>query len=129
MKVPGIIAMNSLRVNDTEYEAYSDYVNGIVKRISTRYGTESRSDNPAGIRYYYADNYFKLIYLNSFYGNDNFQVHVSEDYWADIPTGINPMMVNEDGWNYVYQAISAKDRKVITFHIPGKWVEMLNYDG
>lgn len=120
--------MNNLRVNDTDYEEYADYINEIVRYITTEYGTESRCDNPVGIRYYYSDEYFKLIYLNSYYGNDNFQVHVSEKYWSDIPAGINPMIVNEDGWNCVYQAISAVDRKVITFHVPGQWIELLDYD-
>ena len=81
--------------------------------------------NFAGTIYTSQDKRFTLTYKDSAYGNDHYMVEVSSNVWDDIPTGVNPMLIGENGWNLVFHFQDSPDRQLLLSHIPGSWFDIL----
>lgn len=119
LKSPGLVAIpDTLNVDGTPYYDYCSYINKIILDTAVRRGAQTYDG------YIYMDNCVRFLYIDSDYGNDKYCIEVNRSVWDDIPSNINPFMVNEGGvWNLVYEYQDCRD--VLLFHIPGSWVNIL----
>lgn len=126
MKTPGVVAtFKTMYIEDREEIEYCAYINDLIRKISTIKGKPSVSPNFYGTSYVYQEDGLRCTYKDSDYGNDHyhFEVHVSR--WNDIPAGVNPDIVCDEGYNLVYSFQDSPNRNALMMHIPGDWVEIL----
>ena len=123
MKIPQAVVVRPMRVDD-KYLPYCKDLNRIIRRWAIS-GKTSRSPNFAGTTYTYSDDNVVLIYKDSDYGNDHYEIGISCEVWDDLPPDINPYFVMENGLIYVYHFQDSPDRQVLLQHIPGSWYKII----
>ena len=126
MKTPGIVAtFNTKYIEDREEREYCTLINDLIRKVSTQKGRSVVSPNFYGTSYVYQNEGIRCTYKDSDYGNDHydFEVHVSR--WNDIPAGVNPNIICDEGYNLVYSFQDSPDRSALMMHVPGDWVEIL----
>lgn len=116
MNYPGIVTIASKNVNASDYEEFCIWLNQEIK--SRAVGKNMPDDDRT---YIYNDSKIKCTYVASAYGNENYYLEVSADVWNEIPEGVNPALVQDEGWNLVYAYLDGIDRQMIRQHIPGDW--------
>lgn len=126
MKVPGIaLVFKTIDVtHDYEFLEYCKAVNEIIKEKAITRGKIVPSDFYGTIYRYKTKNCI-YQYNDSDYGNDLFAFMVNDRLWDDIPSGLNRALINDDGFNQVYEFQDSPDRKILMHHIPGTWVRFL----
>lgn len=126
MKTPDTVVMfKSKYIKDREEMEYCSYINDLIRRITTKKGKPSVSPDFYGISYVYQNDKIRCTFNDSDYGNDHYHFEVNAFFWNDIPAGVNPDIVCDEGYNLVYSFQDSPDRSVLRWHIPGDWVEIL----
>ena len=126
MKVPSTVSMfHTKRIDTTDELKYCAYINDLIKKVATEKGDALKSPSFFGVSYVYHNDRVKCTYQDSDFGNDHFHFEISKYLWNDIPTGIDPATVCDEGFNLVYSFQDSPDRKILMQHIPGEWIEVL----
>ena len=107
-----------------EYAEYCATLNSIVKELGTTRGRKSRNGTFKGTIYTYQNQKVRLIYQDSGCGNDHYQIFINHDFWNALPEDVNPMLIFNGGWNFVYHYQDGSGKKILHQNIPGTWLSL-----
>ena len=125
MEKPGLVTMLNMLYIDTRYKVYCEYLNRIIRKTIREKGKFNRDRNYSKESFYYRDNnvLFRLDEYSS--GTVQYFISINSDVWREIPDGINPYMIWENGWIDVYHFQDSPDREVLHLNIPGDWENLM----
>lgn len=126
MVKPGLVTyLNPIRI-DIRFKVYCEHLNSINRKMIREKGYNPFIRRSVGKTLCYRDKnvYFEQnIYSD---GTDEYSISIRSSIWNDIPNGINPYLIYEDGWNDVYRFRGGRYKDVLLLYVPGDWELLLS---
>lgn len=126
MEKPGLVTyLNPIQI-DIRYKVYCEHLNSIIRKMIREKGVNAFMRRGVGKTRYYIDE--RVYFEQSIYsdGTDEYGISIRSSVWNDIPDGINPYLIYEDGWNDVYRFRDGRFKEVLLFYVPGEWEQILS---
>lgn len=120
MERPGIVTYLSPIQIDIRYKVYCEHLNSIIRKMIREKGKSIHNPKSVGKGRYYRDYIFDFTQVIYRDGTDEYFISIKSEL-IELPDGINPYLVYENGWIDVYHFRDGRYKEVLLLNVPGNW--------
>ena len=115
-----IVYENALLFGKLPVEKKTSYT--VPGRENTRTSTVTERE--------FQDDYVRFVHTCESEEWDSFRVYINKNVWNDVPPYLRAEANTDENWNLVYQCSTYRDIRwrsydMLSFHIPGDWVQIV----